>query len=282
MRGIPGRAGISDIVEQRQNKEPDDVHEVPIESDIVERDMVGRSEAAGKKLAEKAPEDKQNADRHMEAVETSDDKKAGAINAACVEPESFVMKVPPFIALEADEQGAKGNRHEKPTEAGFSFQNRNLTHVKCATARNEEDGIDRGEQKREVGDIRTRRPSMACLPWETILRPAEDKISAKKPSEEHAFGNQKHDHPEFRCGWRCTVVLLGIVSEDCCGHGYGWFYLEKSHGLIKGPRRFMSIRTSAEREIAKSQRKIITIAFRERPFFIYAWRQEGRGEAAGR
>ncbi len=223
MRGIPGRAWISDIVEQCENKQPDDIHEVPVESDVVERDMAGRCEAASKKLAEKAPEDQQNADGHMESVETGDDKKAGAINTACVEPESFVVKMPPFVALEADEQGAEGDRHKKPAEAGFSFENRNLTHVEGATARDEEDGIDRSEQKREVGDVRTRWPSVACLPWEAVPRPAEDKISAKKPSEEHAFGNQKHDHAEFGCGWRCAVVLLGIVGEDCCGHEYGWF-----------------------------------------------------------
>ena len=169
MRGMPGRAWISDIVEQRQNEQPDDVHEMPVESDVVERDVAGRREAAGKKLAEKAPEDEQNANGHMESVETRDDKKARAINTARVEPKSFVVKMPPFVALEADEQGAKGDRHKKPAETGFSFENRNLTHVEGATARDEEDGIDRGEQQREVGDIMTRWPSVACLPWEAIL-----------------------------------------------------------------------------------------------------------------
>ena len=189
MRGMPGRAETSDIVEQRQNKQPDDVHEVPVESDVVERDVAGRCETASKKLAEKAPEDEKNADGYMESVETRDDKKARAIDTACVEPKSFVVKMPPFVALEADKQGAKGDRHEKPAEAGFSFENRNLTHVEGATARDEEDGIDRSEQKWESGHIRTRWPSVAWLPWEAVLRPAEDKITAKKPREEHAFGN---------------------------------------------------------------------------------------------
>ena len=215
MRGMPGRAELSDIVKQRQNEQPHDIHKVPVEGDIVQSDMVGRGEAAGKELAEEAPDDEEDADDDMETVEAGDHKKAGSINSAGVEPQAFVVEMPPFVALHADEQGAKSYGDEEPTQTGFTLLNGHFRHVECATARDQENGIDRGKENREVGDVLARRPRVACLPREAVLCPAENEIAAEKSSEEHALGYQEHDHAELGRGWRCAVVLVGIVCKGC-------------------------------------------------------------------
>ena len=77
--------------------------------------MVAGRETAIKELTQEAPEDEQNADDDMDAVESSDDEEARAIDAARVEPEAFMMEVEPFVALHADEKGTKRDRHKKPT-----------------------------------------------------------------------------------------------------------------------------------------------------------------------
>ena len=225
MRGMPGRAGLSDIVEQRQNEEPHDIYKVPVEGDIVQGDVASRSEAASEKLAQEAPQNEENSDGYMEAMEAGNHKEARAINAARVEPETFMVEMPPFVALEADEQGAESDRNKEPTESGLSFLHGHLPHVKGATAENEKDRVDRSEQERKVGDILGWRPGVACLPGESILRPAEHKVTAKKTSEEHALGYQEHDHAELGRLWRCTVMFVGIVCKGCCGHG--WFLFKK-------------------------------------------------------
>jgi hypothetical protein len=72
---MPVRAGTSDVVEQRQNEQPDDIHEVPVKGDIVQGDVAGRREAAREELAQEAPDDEQDTNSHMQTVKASDEKE---------------------------------------------------------------------------------------------------------------------------------------------------------------------------------------------------------------
>lgn len=112
---MPARTGSSDIIEKRQNEQPDDIYKVPIECNIGQTDMVAGRETAIKELTQEAPEDEQNADGDMDAVESGNDEKARTIDAARVEPEAFMMQVEPFVALHTDEERTKRDRHKKPT-----------------------------------------------------------------------------------------------------------------------------------------------------------------------
>lgn len=73
--GIPGRASGSDIVKQCQHNDPDHVHKVPVEGDILQGDVVRWSEAMSESLAKETPDDERYADGNVEAVESGDEKK---------------------------------------------------------------------------------------------------------------------------------------------------------------------------------------------------------------
>ena len=103
-RGIPGRS--SDIVKECQHNDPDHINKVPIEGHILQGYVVGWSEAMRENLAKEAPGDKCNADGNVDAVESGDEEKARAIDAAGIEPKTLVVKVGPFVALNANEQCA--------------------------------------------------------------------------------------------------------------------------------------------------------------------------------
>ena len=224
-RGIgAGRSSGSDIVKQRQHADPDHVHKVPIEGHILQRDVIGWSEATCENLTKEAPEDECNADSNVETVESGDEEKARSINAAGVEPKALVVKMSPLVALEANEKGTQENGDRKPAEARFSFVHGDFGEVEREAASKKENRIDRREENGEVGDIGARWPSVTGLPREAIQRNTEDHIATEQTSKKHGLGDQENDHSEFACGRRGSVVLLGIVSECCCRHSWLWFF----------------------------------------------------------
>ena len=103
-RGIPGRSSGSDIVKKGQHDDPDHINKVPIEGHILQGDVVGWSEAMSESLAKEAPDDECHADGNVDAVESGDEEKARAIDAAGIEPKTLMVKVGPFVALNANEQ----------------------------------------------------------------------------------------------------------------------------------------------------------------------------------
>lgn len=216
---IPERAGRSDIVEERKHEEPHDIDEVPVEGDIREGRVVFGREALREKLAQEAPDDEQDAYGHMHTVESGDQKEARAVDAAGVEPEAFVVEVPPLVALDADEEGAEQDGDEEPSEAGFALGDGDFGEVEGEAAGDEENGVDGGEEDGELRNTFAARPGVAGLPGEADFRPAENEIAAEEAGEKHALGDQEHDHAEFGDGGRCAGMGVGIVGQGCAGHG---------------------------------------------------------------
>jgi hypothetical protein len=60
----------SENVQNREKKDPDDVHKMPIETGAFEETMVLRGDLASKRF-EKSRDQQQDADKNVQAVETS-------------------------------------------------------------------------------------------------------------------------------------------------------------------------------------------------------------------
>ena len=175
-------------------------------------------------LAKETPDDECYADGNVEAVESGDEEKARSIDAASIEPKALVVKMGPFVALNANEQRTQENSDRKPAQARFPFTNGNFGKVKRATAGEEEDRVDRREENGQMGDIGDWWPGVAGLPRESIQRNTKNDIATEKPGEKHGFGNQENNHPEFASGRWCALVFLGIVGECCSRHIGLWFF----------------------------------------------------------
>ena len=94
-----GPLGELDDVEDAEEEDPDDIDEVPIETDIIERGGAPGSIISSEKLTKKAPQDEQDANKHVRSVESRHHEEAGTIDAMLVEPEPFMMEVVPLPRL---------------------------------------------------------------------------------------------------------------------------------------------------------------------------------------
>lgn len=177
--------------------------------------MVCRSEAPGEQLPQEAPDNQEDADDHMQTVESSDQKEAGSVNATGIEPEALIMHVPPLVALDTNKEGAEGDRNKKPAQAGFAFHDRAFCQMERNAAREKKDRIHGGKKDWEGRKIGNRGPGMACLPREAIFGPAQDKVSSEEACKEHGFGDEEHDHTKFGDGRGGACVTMGVVCYGC-------------------------------------------------------------------
>ena len=125
-RGIRGGDWLPSVcdlddVEDGEEEDPDDIDEMPIETDIIKRGSAPRSIISGEKLTEKAPQDEQDANKHVRAVESSHHEKAGTVNAMFVEPEPFMMEVLPLPGLHRQEDRTGDDGGKKPDKSRLSL-----------------------------------------------------------------------------------------------------------------------------------------------------------------
>lgn len=97
-----GDGGLEDV-EDGEEEDPDDINEVPIEADVIKRGGAPGPVVAREELAEKAPENQKDSDKHVGAVKAGHHEKAGAVNPVFVKPKSFVVEVIPLPSLHGKE-----------------------------------------------------------------------------------------------------------------------------------------------------------------------------------
>lgn len=210
--------GGSDPVEEDEEEDPDDINEVPVEGDVLKRNVVRWGEAAGEDLAEETPEDQQDANGYVHTVKACDDEKRGTVDPVGIKPQAFVMEVGPFVALDTDKCRSEKNRQEEEAEAGFALFDSDLAEVECDTAREEKHGVDRGQKNREVRSA-CGGPDVIGLPGETVAGQPQHDIGTDQAREEHPLGDQENDHPELAGRGRSGgVFLMRFVGDGCCGH----------------------------------------------------------------
>ena len=119
-------------------------------------------------------------------MESGHDEEGRTIDPAFVEPEAFVMEVPPFVTLDADKEASQQDGNEEPGQSGLALLHGNFRKVERHAARNEEDRVNARQLYRKRHGIRKRRP--------LFLRKTEDDVSTDETSEKHGLGGEEHDH----------------------------------------------------------------------------------------
>ena len=102
---------------------------MPVEADILERDMALRREGPLGHLQEEAPEDKQDADADVGAVETGEGEEGRSVDAPLVEPESLVVELGPLDALDADKGLTHRGGAQDPPGPRLAFLHRDFREV---------------------------------------------------------------------------------------------------------------------------------------------------------
>jgi len=111
------------------------------------------------------------------------------------------MEVIPLVALHPDEDRTQNDGGKQPGQPGFTFFDGPLGPVIGEAAGHKKDRVDASEHPREGGVFGVRRPRVIGLPWETVFRPAKNKISPQQTCEEHGLRGEEHDHPKLAGFW---------------------------------------------------------------------------------
>ena len=185
-------------------------------------------------LADQCPGDHEHPDQNVESVESGQHEKRGSVGAARVEPQTFIVHVIPLVGLDAEEEGTEEHSDKQPRCALFSFFHRHLGGVVGETAGNEEDGVDAGQNDRQLREIRRRRPRGRTQ--------AQDNVAGDETGKEHGLGGKKKGHTEDRRALRGVVVGRTVVG----GQGGG------AHGRLFQVKNVFQTITSAQRNTAKT------------------------------
>src|SRR3989338_9182072 len=104
--------GSRDQVDQGEDRDPHDVHEVPVEPGDLHLDRVGDAEPAAE-VEDPEGEQPDHADRHVGAVEAGEDEEGGPEQVP-LERQSLAGEVRELVPLEAEEDEAEERDAEEP------------------------------------------------------------------------------------------------------------------------------------------------------------------------
>ncbi len=195
---------------------------MPIQPDVVKRDMSRRGVAPGQDLTQQTVGNQQNSDHNVHAMESRDQEKRGAINSTLIEPEAFMMKVGPLINLKSHEDQPQKQRRDQPKNAGFSFFDRILRPVIGEAAAHKEKGGDKGFLPWQLRITFAWGPGMARLPGKSIFRPPKNKVAAEQSGKKHGLGCKENDHSKLAGGGGsfgvASFVTVGVVGKNSGAH----------------------------------------------------------------
>src|SRR5208282_2156441 len=93
----------SQNIENREEKDPHDVHKMPVQTGAFEETVVVRTNLASKRF-EKRRDQQQDADKNVHAVKSRKNEETGSHDPGGVKPKTFVMQVNPLKCLVRQEK----------------------------------------------------------------------------------------------------------------------------------------------------------------------------------
>ena len=210
---IKGKKAESDQIEDRVQEDPDDIDEVPVETDILKRDMALGSEGPLGNLKEEAPENQQHADTNVRTMKSRQGKEGGAVDTPFVEPESLMIELCPFDALESHERGAHQSCEKHPAGSGLPFLHGHLGKVinKGTTDQN-----DRVDARQELGH-RRKFDSITEIRWPGSSPLSKHEICRNQSAEKKGLRAKEDAHAELtdrrRSGRSGMMIMIGNLRN---------------------------------------------------------------------
>src|SRR3984957_13600939 len=191
-----------DQIEQREQKNPHNIDEVPIQTHKIDGGTVFGIESPLKRLLDQ-PNQEAGADNHVQRVQPGHRKvqgekelrvSVGANGSARLEIEVQARNVVfdeflvIFDALDAKKHAAEdqGQDQEDRDELLFAYLCSPDRHCHGQTAANENDGVDRAQRQVD---------GAAGLAENLGIRRPVERVGHEHAAEEQNFGDQEHPHP---------------------------------------------------------------------------------------
>src|ERR1700734_891284 len=93
-------------IQNRKQEHPHDIDKVPVETDALEESMFMGTYVSGH-CSDESDNQQDHTDGNVTSVKPGEHEETGSHDAGGIKPETFVVKVPPFISLVTEKERAQ-------------------------------------------------------------------------------------------------------------------------------------------------------------------------------
>jgi hypothetical protein len=93
-------------IQNQEQEHPDDIDKVPVKTDALEESMFMGTYVSGH-CSDESDNQQEHTDGNVTSVKPGEHEETGSHDAGGIKPETFLVKVPPFISLVTEKERAQ-------------------------------------------------------------------------------------------------------------------------------------------------------------------------------